>query len=285
VLAQEYLEQGISNYDIQQHQSLALVDDQDPGVANLSYAALNLWMLGYPDRALERCSEALALAQELSHPYSLTMALIWIGWVHRFRREGREVQERTEAAISLSEKHDFTLLVTVGTLLRGWALAEQAEVEEAILQMQQVLASTALSHGLELAPPFLLALLAEAYDYVGQPEEGLRILVKAQAQINEEREWLWVEAEIPRLMGELLLLCGQSETEVEANFQQAIEIARRQGARSLELRAATSLARLWSSQGKRDEARQLLAPVYGWFSEGFDTPDLVEARALLEELS
>ena len=283
--AQNYLEQGISNYDLKQHQSLTSLYGQDPGVANLSYAALNLWVLGYPDRALERYSEALALAEELSHPYSLAMALALASWVSLFRREKHVIREWTEAAISLSVKHDFTLFENVGYLLGGWAFVELGEVDEGIMQMQQSLSSTALTQGAELAPPHLLALLAQSYGKVGQQEKGLDLIVKAQRLINKEREFLWFEAEIYRLKGELLLLCGHSEAEVEPNFQRAIEIARQQRARSFELRAATSLARFWGSQGKQEEARQILANIIDWFTGGFDTLDLIEAKALLDELS
>lgn len=284
VPAREYLEQGIESYHRQQHQSLTTIKDQDPGVANLSYASLNLWLLGYPDSALERSTEALNLARELSHPYSLAMAHIWAGWVHLFRRENRAVQERTEAAISLAEKQDFTLFWAVGTLLRGWSLDKNGEAEERIAQMQQALATLASTSG-EANVPHLLLLLAETYAKTGQPEEGLRILDEALAWIRKNREWLWIEAELYRLKGDLLLILGESEADTETNFQQAIDISRRQEARSLELRAAMSLARLWGSQGKQEEAHQLLAPVYGWFSEGFDTLDLIEAKALLDELS
>jgi predicted ATPase len=286
--AQEYLERGINSYDLEQYRSLTMLYDQDPGVASLSYASMNLWMLGYPGRALVQCSESLALAEELSHPYSLVMALIWNGWVHLFRREGRLVEERTEAAISLSEEYDFALFSAVGMLLRGWALTMRGEVEEGIMQMKQGLSMSAVTiqnQGGEYLPPQLICPLADAHGDVGQPEEGLQAIVKAQTQMNKDRGWLFVEAEIYRLKGKLLLLRDGSENEIEANFQQAIDISRQQEAKSLELRGATSLARLWVSQGKQEEARQLLAPVYGWFSQGFDTLDLIEAKALLDELS
>jgi predicted ATPase len=150
--------------------------------------------------------------------------------------------------------------------------------------MQQGLAAAAVARGSEVALPEMLALLVGAYARSEQPDEGVGVLANALTMVKDNEERL-LESELYRLKGELLLLRGDPETNVEANFQQAIEIARRQGARSLELRAATSLARLWNSQGKQEDACQLLAPIYGWFSEGFDTLDLIEAKALLDELS
>lgn len=283
--AQAYLQQGIDNYDQKRHQSIDQDYDQDPGVALLSYAALSLWVLGYPDRGLRRSVEAVTLAQEIAHPYSLTMALIWSSWVHLFRREEHALRKQSQAAIDLSQKHEFDLFRAVGSLLNGWALAELSEVERGIKQMKWSLSTPALTLGAIIAPPFLLNLLTETYTKVGQVEEGSRLIRSAQKLIDKDREFLWVEAEIYRLTGDLQLQKGDSEEDVEANYQRAINIARRQKAKSFELRAVTRLGRLWQSQGRGEEARHLLAKTYGWFTEGFDTRDLLEARDLLQELS
>jgi predicted ATPase len=169
--------------------------------------------------------------------------------------------------------------------MRGWGLAKQGQNKEGLGQILQGLA-TARATGSELVEPYFLALLAEVYGEVGQREAGLAVLAGALKTVDENGDRFY-EAELYRLKGELLLKDegGRMKDEVEACFWQAIEIARRQGAKSLELRATVSLGRLWQSKGKREEARRLLAEIYGWFTEGFDTLDLQEAKALLEKLS
>jgi predicted ATPase len=168
-------------------------------------------------------------------------------------------------------------------MTRGWALALQGQGEEGIAQIQQGLAAFRAA-GAELDRPRWLTLLVEAYRQVEQTEAGLTVLAEALATVHKTGERRW-EAELHRLKGELLLRQASPTEEVEACFRQALEIARRQQAKSLELRAAMSLARLWQQQGKRAEACELLAPIYGWFTEGFDTADLQEAKALLEALA
>jgi predicted ATPase/DNA-binding SARP family transcriptional activator len=282
-----YLEQGIRSYDRRQHQSLILLYGQDPGVANLCYAAVTLWLLGYPDQALQRSAEALALAQELSHPYSLAMAYSWSVWLHAYRREKQAVLERAEAATSLSAKHNFTVFLGVGKFMSGWALARQADLERGISQMEQGLAEVTLATGSGDERIEFLPLLAEAYGRVGRPQRGLELLSKALAFAEQSSYMLWGQPELYRLKGELLSLHGGPAASVEAEvcFRRAIDAASRQGARSLELRAVMSLCRLWQSQGKREQARQMLFAIYDWFSEGFDTLDLQEAMALLDQLA
>lgn len=300
VSALAHEEQGIALYDPQQHRSHALLYGQDPGVACLSWAAWALLSLGYPDQALKRVHEALTLAQELSHPLSLAFALQFASTLHLRRGEGQASQERAEAVIVLSTKQGFPQWLAVGTFQRGCALSEQGQREERIAQMRQGLAAFRAT-GAELERTNHLAVLAKAYGKVGQVEEGLTVLAEALAQANKTEERYW-EAELYRLKGELTLQKFQvqgskfqvtnpqsptpnPQTEAEACFLNAIEIARRQQAKSLELRATGSLARLWQQQGKKDEARQLLAEIYGWVTEGFDTKDLQEAKALLGELT
>src|SRR5581483_152829 len=287
VPAREHLEQSIVRYDALQHRSHALAYGADPGVFCLSWTTHVLWSLGYPDQALKRSQEALALAQELSHPFSLALVFDYATILHQFRRERQIVQERATAAIALCTEQGFAYYLAWGTIMRGWALAEQGQVGEGIAQMRQSLAALR-STGAELRHPYYLALLADACGKVEQTEEGLAALAEAQARVDKTGE-RWYEAELYRLKGELTLQ-SESKTpdsctaEAEACFQQALGVARHQEAKSLELRAATSLARLWQQQGKQTEARYLLAPVYNWFTEGFDTKDLQEAKALLEEL-
>jgi predicted ATPase len=264
---------------------------------------LALWFLGYPDQAQQRSHEVLILAQELSHPFSLTYALDLAARLLSDRREGQAAQERAEAVIALSIEQGFQFYVAAGTIRRGWALAEQGQVEEGIAQMQQGLAAFRATRS--EVRPYLLALLAEAYRQGGQAEEGLAVLAEALALMDKSGERNY-EAEMYRLKGELTLQklsvtscqllvtnpqhltpSTQAEVEQEAEecFLKAIEIARRQQAKSLELRATTSLARLWQQQGKHHAARNTLFAVYNWFTEGFDTKDLQEAKKLLEELA
>jgi predicted ATPase len=290
--SQAHFAQGIALYDPQQHRAHAFRYGRDPGVVCRYYAGVTLWYLGYPDQALQRSHETLTLARELAHLYSLASALFFATWVHQFRREWHLTQERAEATIDLGAEQGAAVLVAGGTIFRGWALAQryaelgagQGHREEGMAQMQQGLAAWRAT-GAAVFQPYGLALLAAASGQMRQVEEGLTLLAEALAVTNEKGERRW-EAELYRLQGELLLAraTGQ-DTEAETCFRQALDIARRQQAKSWELRAAMSLAQLWQRQGKRDAARQVLAEVYGWFTEGFETADLQEAKALLEALA
>jgi class 3 adenylate cyclase/predicted ATPase len=295
-LAREHLEQGIVLYN-PQHHHLAFLSGLDPGVSCLSWGSWVLWLLGYADQALKRSHEAEALAQQVSHAFSLAYALGTAAVLYVLCRDGQGGQGRAEAMIVLSSEQGFAYPLAMGTLYRGWALTEQRREEEGIAQMHESLDAMRAT-GAELARPWASALQAEAYGKVGQTEEGLSVLTEAIATVHKTGE-RWYEAELYRLKGELSLqsrspqssvsdprpLAPDLQAEAEECFQKAIAIAQRQQAKSLELRAATSLARLWQQQGKTAEARDLLAPVYNWFTEGFDTKDLLEARALLEELT
>lgn len=282
--AREYLEQGIALYKPEQHHALAFQYGQDPGVGLRNFAAHVLWYLGYPDQALRMTQTALALAREMSHPFSLSFALNHAGWLHLYRRDGPRTQEHAEADIALSAEQGFAFFLGQGTIIRGWALAEQGRRGEGIAQMQQGLAACR-STGAEITSAEWLAVLAEVSGTGGQVEEALRMLAEAQA-MSQKNGWRLYEPEINRVRGGLLLKQAvPDEQEAETCFRQALGVARHQQAKSLELRAAVSLGRLWQRQGKGDEARELLAPIYGWFTEGFDTADLREAKMLLEELS
>jgi predicted ATPase len=307
--ALEHLEQGIALYDPQHHDSVAFRYGADPKVICLCHTALALWRLGYPDRALERSHQALTLARNLGHPFSLANAQFWAAWVHQFRREQTAAHEQAEAAITLATAQGFPLAVAFGTLIRGWALAAQGQAAAGLGHIRQSLADWRATGG-ELHRPYFLALLAEACGRMGASEEGLCVLDEALTIVNTTTAHQW-EAELYRLKGELLQQAigtgdvhasptevsrpavtsagnaGQSSLfiEAEACFRQALDIARRQEAKALELRAAVSLARLWQQQGQRVEACELLAPIYGWFTEGFDTADLQDAKVLLDELA
>ena len=284
VSARQNFEQGLAIYDPQRHHTHAFrYGGHDPGVCGASFAGPILFCLGYPDQALQRGHQALALAQELSHPVSLTAALRWLAALHQLRREEQAVQERADEAIALATRHGFPLFVGWATSMRGWALAQQGQEEAGIAQICQGLA-TYQATGAAMDRPYMLALLADAYGESGQTKKGMDTVDEALTIVQETEE-RYFESELYRLHGELLLIRGEPEADVEANFQQAVAISRRQEARSLELRAAMSLARLWQSQGKQKEAYRMLDAIFGWFTEGFDTADLKEAEALLRELS
>ena len=284
--ARVHLEQGMALYDPQKHRSHAFVYGQDPGVACQALAAWPIWVLGYPEQALRYIHKALTLAQELTHPFSLVYALALAAVVHQFRREAQEVKERTKALMILSAEQGFAFWSAYGAILRGWAITMQGEGAEGIAQMLQGLVAYRAT-GAELDRLYFLTLLAEGYGKAGQPEKGLSALDEGLAMVEKTGERSW-EAEMNRNKGELLLMQqrkGQKVDEAEECFQKALHIARHQQAKSFELRVAMSLSRLWQQQGKHEKAHQLLEEIYGWFTEGFDTPDLKEAKVLLEELA
>ncbi|HEY5868219.1 MAG TPA: adenylate/guanylate cyclase domain-containing protein, partial [Candidatus Tectomicrobia bacterium] len=256
---------------------------QDPGVGCRVCAAWTLSFLGYPEQALARVHDALALAHELSHPYSLAYAWCMAAIVSKFSRDVPAVYEQAEATVALSTEHGFPWWAALGTSLRGWALAMQGQSEEGMAQIRQGIAAWQAS-GAAIAVPFFYTMLAEVADHLGHTEDGIRTLAEAYTLVEQHEERLW-EAEVCRLRGVLLLRQpGTPQAEAETWLQRALDVAHRQEAKALELRAAMSLARLWQQQGKRTEAYSLLAPIYGWFTEGFDTADLQEARVLLDGL-
>ncbi len=284
VIARPHLEQGLQLYDPQRHRThAALYSGHDAGVCCRSIAAQSLWLLGYPDQAVVSSQAALALAQQLAHPFSLGFTLRWAAVLHHLRQEVPLTQARAEATMIIATDHGFPQQLVQATILRGWALAACGHGEEGRAQIHQGLASYQ-AMGATAERPYYLALLAEASAKVGQTAEGLEALTEALATLAKSRVRWW-EAELYRLRGELLLQhTGAQPEAAEACFQQALAVARRQQARSLELRAAMSLTRLWQRQGKRAAARELLTPIYGWFTEGFDTADLQKAKGLLDEL-
>jgi predicted ATPase len=281
--AHAHFMQGIALYDPTQHRASAFLYGEDAGVVCRGHAARALWLLGYPDQGRARNGEAVTLAQPIVHPFSLGAALSAAAMFHQFRREGRAVQERAEAVISLATEQGFPHWRAQGVILRGWTLAQQGQVQAGIEQIHQGLRAFRAS-GAELLRPYYLALLAEAHNVIGQPEAGLTALAEALTLVDKTGE-RWSEPELYRLKGEFLLERSlDNATEAEVCFHHALDIARNQQAKSWELRAATSLARLWQQQGKRQEAHDLLAPVYTWFTEGFDTADLKDAKVLLDAL-
>ncbi|MCZ6678256.1 MAG: AAA family ATPase [Candidatus Poribacteria bacterium] len=283
VPAQEHLNQCIAIDDPELGSHFTALYGSDIGLLSFNFAAWNLCHLGHLDEARERTDQALAKAQEQSHTFSQVAALGIAAIVHQCRREPHLAQERAEAAMTLSDEQGFTFWSTWATAIWGWALAEQGRTEEGITQIRKGLAGSQAARS-TLFCTCTLVLLAEAYRKVGLTEEGLTVLNEARAAI-EKTEHRQYEAEVYRLQAEFLLMTGKTDSEVEACFLKALEIARRQQAKVFELRTVISLSRLWQRQGKKEEALKVLEEIYQWFNEGLDTADLVEAKALLEELS
>jgi predicted ATPase len=319
VPAREHLEQSLALFDVQKHHLSASLASSSAVVGALAYMAWVLWYLGYPTQALQKSHEAVALAQELAHPFSIAFALSFTVRLHQLRREGQVGQERAEAVIAFSNEHGFPFWLTQANILRGWALAEQGQHAEGVAQMHRSLAAFRAT-GAETGRSWYLALLAEAYERVEQAAEGLSMLAEALPLVDKTGERMY-EAELYRLKGELTLAQSrvqssvsrvrkssepgvrrpeslnpstqhptpsthvEAEQEAERYFLKAIDIARQQQAKSWELRAVMSLSRLWHSQGKKDAGRKMLAEIYGWFTEGFDTTDLQEAKSFLEGVS
>ena len=293
-LARMHLEHGIalatsSLAPVPLGDQLTPVPWMPPVVGCHVYAAWVLWVLGYADQALQQGQEALTQVQRLAHPVSETNVRYMLSILHVFRGEGLAAQQQAEASLQLATHHEVADRVAQPLIQRGGALVLQGHTAAGIAQCTQGLAATR-AIGEVVLLPYFLSLLAAAYGHAGQPHAGLRVLAETHALVEQTGERWW-QAELYRLQGELLLQQaspGQPRpvlAEAEACLQQALSTARHQQARALELRAAMSLSRLWQQQGKRDAAGALLAPLYGWFSEGFDTPDLREAQALLAALA
>jgi class 3 adenylate cyclase/predicted ATPase len=282
--AHTHFTQGIALYAPQRHRASVFRYGEDAGVLCHSYAARTLWSLGYPDQGLAQSQHAVTRAQQSAHPLSLSFVLSFAAVFHQLCREMPAAQEYAESAISLATEQGFPLWVAYSAILRGWALAHQGRAQEGIAQSEQGLQAQRAT-GSKQNRSYFPALLAEAYGIIGKPEAGLTVLTEALALVDETGEH-WYEPELYRLKGVLLLQqSSDHQAEAESCFAQAIAIAHNQQTKSWELRASTSLARLWQQQGNRQEAHDLLAPVYGWFTEGFDTADLRDAKALLNELS
>ena len=286
--ALQHLEQSRVLYDPQQ--ASVLPSRYDPGVVSLSTLGPALWLLGYPEQALQRNQEALTLAQQLASPHNLVYALNWASRTQWLRGEQLAVRELQEVLTAVSREQGFTPYLALASIFRGWLLTQQGDSEEGIGQMREGLAARR-AIGAESVRPYYLALFAEAYRQAGQLQAGLTVVAEG-LEFVVKTDGHFYDAELYRLKGELLLAqegtrrpaggFREKVPKTEECFLKAIEIARRQQAKSLELRAVMSLSRLWRQQGRVNEARQRLAEIYDWFTEGFDTADLKAAKALLE---
>lgn len=299
--AREHLERGLSHHADHQHSSYVLHDTTDPEVACLANLAWSFWFLGYPDRALRRSEEALALAQRLAHPYSLGYALTFAAVLHCFARDFRQACERADAAIAIAADHGFPLWSAMGTILRSWALVQEGQLTEGPRITEGLAALQAI--GAELGRTAFLALLAESLAMRGKAREGLVVLSEALSIAERKGERLYA-AEIHRLKGELILRRSAEGAEqgvrasaplesrvsraaaqaAEGHYLEAIGVAKQQRALSLELRAALGLSRLWHAQNKSEAAQALLSEIHGRFTEGFGSADLRAAEGLLRDL-
>ncbi|MCE2487143.1 MAG: hypothetical protein J4F42_16630 [Desulfurellaceae bacterium] len=282
-LAREHLEHAIALYQPDTHRSLAFRYGSDPKVVCLFYNALTVWALGYPDQALRQCQQALDAAHGL--PHSLAAAHNWLAMLHQMRGDLSASHATAAAAVAMSQKHGFPHWLAMGRMLQGWATAMQTPAGDGLAQLEDGLAAWQAT-GSELLRPYFLSLVAEVQDKTGRVDAALHSLDQALQAVEEHGERFY-EAELHRRRGECLLAredhtgTPRQTSAAEVCFQRATETARRQRAKSLELRAAMSLGRLWQTQNKTAEARQLLAEVSGWFAPGLDTADLQQARMLL----
>ena len=280
-----HMERAFALYDGTQHDVHVFLHGYDLGVASLCFGGWALWFLGYPAQAVRAVDDGVSLARKQGHPFTFALALMFAGQLRSYRREADRTHELMAEVMTISAKQNFPMLLNQATIIQGWALAEQGHAAEAIAQIRQGLAGwKAMGQELELS--HFLGLLAEAYRRAGRPDEGLDVVAEALSVADRIGEGLWT-AELHRLEGELALETGaRSATSApEASFEKAIAVARAQQAKALELRAATSLARLWQREGKRNDARRVLADIHGRFTEGFDTVDWREADDLLKTLT
>ena len=282
-LSHTHSQAGRNLYEPERHRSHALVyGAHDPGVCARFIAGWTGWMLGYPDQAQASIDDALHLAEQLGHPLSLLLALVFATVIDQFRGEPESAQRRLAAAETLAAEQRLVLFFDA-RVLRGGILTADDEAADAVVQIREGLAERQRAGANRLGRPYGLGLLSEALARSGDNGAALAAVMEALAAAAAIGERWW-EAELHRLKGLRLLARGGAE-DARAAFHDALRIAREQQAKSLELRAATSLARLWGEQGRRAEARELLAPVHGWFTEGFDTADLKDAARLLSELA
>jgi adenylate cyclase len=278
--AKGHLEQAVTAYDVQRHEAHTTLYTQDPGAVCLVRLALALWHLGFPDQARQRCAEAIALARKLGHPFTLAYVLVFAAWLHNDLRDRVGTAMFAYEAAAHSRKHGLQYWLPMALVFQGCLLAGEGKIEQGIEQIRLGM-STYQTMQLDLYRPYSLAMLAQVHAHAGDVEQGLAALDEALATVDHHGDRFY-EAELYRLRGELLGALGSPASTVEACFAQACDIARRQQAKSLGLRAALSLSQLWQRQGKPKQAYQLLAATCDWFTEGFDTADLQAARALLE---
>jgi predicted ATPase len=277
-----HYDRALALYDAAKHRPLADRFGQDIRVAILSYRSINLWMPGYPEAALADVDQALKGARGIGHAPSLMYALAMTSITHILLGNYAAANTQLDELVAVAQEKSALFWKAVGTSLQGWVLAETGKPSDAVHQTTSGMTAY-LSMGATYNLPLSLFYSAKAYADLCQFDDAWRCIDEATAAVNRTNERWW-EAEVSRIAGEIALKVPKPDAaKAEAYFERALAVARKQQAKSWELRAAMSMARLWRDQGKRKEARDLLAPVYGWFTEGFETLDLKEAKALLEE--
>jgi predicted ATPase len=274
------LERGLDLYDLREHsagRSPAYWGGHDSGVSCAVHSAWALWLLGYPARADARMRDGLAWARAGAYPFTLANASHFAAGFYECRRDVDAVRELVDSGVLDTTEHGFALLTIVSPMHRGWLLGDADQMRAAVFAFRD--------HGGGIGLPTFLGLLTEAYEKLGRVDEAVAVVTDAVGMATDSGAHYW-DAEFARLQGTLMLwrVSASAQDDAESCFRRAIEIAQRQKAKTLELRAATSLSRLWQSQGKIGEARGLLSEVYEWFDEGFETADLRDAKALLEQL-
>jgi predicted ATPase len=281
--ALSHLDRAITLYRPEEHRELAFRFGADIGITAQCVRAWALWHAGYPDQARRALKEGVEQARQSVHRHTLAYALIYMGLTATSARWANETEEAADELVSLTREHGFALFLGYGLLLRGGALTIRGSGQAAIKRIRESLA-TMQATGARRADPMVLGFMAEALGLKGDVAEGVQTLAAASAAA-EASGARWADPELHRLRGDLLARLPSCDwAEVETCFRRALRVARKQGSRGFELRAATSLARLMSMQQRAAEARELLGPIYGWFTEGFDTADLKHAKALLDEL-
>jgi predicted ATPase/class 3 adenylate cyclase len=286
--AREHLEHVLALYDHERHGSHAFTYGDNPATSARSALASVLWLLGYLDQSLRHSEENVETLRSLvEHPYSVAFGLDVAAFLRQYLGDAPATRAFAEEALVLSDAHGLAFVGAMASIFKGWVLTQEGELGEGMAQMRRGLAAQ-LATGAELARPYWLSLIAEACLRTGAVPEGLALLDEAEAAVEQTEECYW-EAEIHRLRGQLLLAASEpaaveAARSAEACYRRALDVARRQGARSLELRAAVSLSRLWQAEGREREAREFLAPIYAWFSEGQGTFHLRAAAVLLAEL-
>jgi predicted ATPase len=284
--AREVLEPAASlcplDYGASRFSDLGLL--QDPDVSALTTLALVLAGLGFPEQALRRSDEAILLAEKIGNPFSLAYAQGFGTVARQLLADTRGVRDLSQALVAIATERGVALFRGVARVLGAWARVVAGDAEEGIAALEQGLSDLGAT-GNQYGATYFLGVAADAYGKAGRPRDALALVRNAQERVRSSGEAVY-EAELLRLEGELLLQASSEDAaRVEACFAQALETARRQQAKLFELRAATSLARLWRGQRKKARARKLLAEVFEWFGEGFDSPDLKQARAVLDELA